>query len=156
MEMETATNWKQNGYTISIDKQFLQEEVIYNYLHHESYWAKGVPLEVVRTSIIHSAYCFGVYKGEPGAPGCQQVGFARVISDRATFAYLCDVFIVPSESGKGLGKWLMEVISEYPVMTRVRRFMLATRDAHGLYAKYGFGSLEEPEKFMATKRRPNV
>ncbi|MGO0059485.1 GNAT family N-acetyltransferase [Brevibacillus fluminis] len=144
--------WRKGTYTISTDKRFLQEDVIYGYLHEKSYWSNGIDREVVRRSIEHSAFCFGVFQGEPGAADCRQVGFARVISDCATFAYLCDVFILPEHSGGGLGKWLMEVITQYPPTSGVRRFLLATRDAHGLYAQYGFEPLAAPERYMAISR----
>ncbi|RNB90038.1 N-acetyltransferase [Brevibacillus fluminis] len=144
--------WRKGNYAISTDKRFLQEDVIYGYLHEKSYWSKGIDREVVRRSIEQSAFCFGVFQGEPGSADCRQVGFARVISDCATFAYLCDVFILPEHSGVGLGKWLMEVITQFPPISGVRRFLLATRDAHGLYAQYGFEPLAKPESFMAISR----
>lgn len=149
--MET-NQWRKEAFVISTDKHFLQEEVIYQYLHDVSYWNKGIERGVLTRSIQHSAYVFGVYHGEPGTAACQQVGFARVISDCAMFAYLCDVFILPEYSGHGLGKWLVEVITQHPVLRELRRFMLATHDAHGLYAKYGFEPLAEPDRFMAILR----
>jgi GNAT superfamily N-acetyltransferase len=107
----------------------------------ESYWAKGVPIDVVRRSIVHSL-CFGLYEGE------RQVGFARVVSDRATFAYLADVFVVESHRGRGLARLLMKAVVTHPELQGLRRWMLATRDAHGLYERFGFTPLPAPERFM--------
>ena len=106
-----------------------------------SYWARGIPFEVVERSIRHSL-CFGLYEG------AAQLGFARVITDRATFAYLADVFVVDSHRGRGLGKLLMDAVVAHPELQGLRRWMLATRDAHGLYAQYGFTALPAPERFM--------
>lgn len=128
------------AYTISTDKNALNIPYIHQFLV-TSYWAEGIPVEVVQRSI-EGSLCFGVYKNG------QQVGFARVISDMATFAYLSDVFIDESQRGQGLGKWLVEVILQYPSLQGLRRFMLATRDAHGLYAQYGFTSLSAVERWM--------
>src|SRR5678816_2946929 len=114
--------WKKGEYLISTDKEKINIETVYNYLNR-SYWAEGISLEVVKRSIENSL-CFGVYYHG------QLVGFARVISDFATFAYLADVFIVPEERGKGLSKSLMQVIIEHPQLQHLRRFVLATRDAH--------------------------
>ena len=113
-----------------------------------SYWAKGIPLETVQESIENSI-SFGVYHDQ------QLVGFARVISDRATFAYLADVFILPSHRGRGLSRWLMECIVSHPDLQGLRRWMLATQDAHGLYAKFGFTPLKSPESWMEI-HRPDV
>jgi GNAT superfamily N-acetyltransferase len=106
-----------------------------------SYWAKGIPVETVRLSIENSI-CFAVYHGR------QQVGFARIISDLATFAYLADVFILSSYRGRGLSLWLMECIVGHPDLQGLRRWMLATKDAHGLYAKFGFTPVRSPETWM--------
>src|SRR6185369_16005467 len=111
-----------DGFMISDDKTKLQPDVIHHFLRN-SYWAKDIPLEVVKRSIENSV-CFGVYSGN------KQVGFARVVSDLATFAYLADVFILEEYRGKGLSKRLMEYIMEYPQLQGLRRWMLATRDAH--------------------------
>lgn len=106
-----------------------------------SYWARGIPLEVVERSIRHSL-CFGLYEGPA------QIGFARVVTDRATFAYLADVFVLESHRGRGLARLLMAAIVAHPDLQGLRRWMLATRDAHGLYAQYGFTALPAPEVFM--------
>ena len=131
----------QENYFISSDKSKLDVDVIYNYLSKESYWAKGIPRNVVERSIEHSM-CFGVYSGE------MQVGFARIVSDRATYAYLADVFILPEHRGKGLSKLLMETITNHPDLQGLRKWMLATADAHGLYAQYAFTPLAKPERWM--------
>ncbi len=129
------------GFMISTDPIRLDVDVIYGYLHDRAYWAIGRPREVVANALRHSLN-FGVY--EDGA----QVGLARIISDYATFAYLCDVFILESHQGTGLGKWLIESVRAHPDLQGLRRWMLATRDAHGLYRQYGFSELSAPEKWM--------
>jgi GNAT superfamily N-acetyltransferase len=134
-------------YTISTNKDILNIPYIHAFLT-TSYWAEGIPVDTVQRSIAGSL-CFGVYKGE------QQVGFARVISDEATYAYLADVFIDETERGKGLSKWLVEVILQYPTLQGIRRFELRTRDAHGLYAQFGFTPLTNPEIYMLI-RFPDV
>ena len=130
-----------NGYRISTDKSQLQTDVIYQYLSEESYWAKDIPRSIVEKSIANSL-CFGIYHEK------EQIGFARVISDLATFAYLADVFVLPPHRGKGLSKWLMEVILAHPDLLTLRRFMLATQDAHGLYKQFGFDALPHPDRVM--------
>ncbi len=120
-----------NEYEISTDKKRLDPEFIHDYLANRSYWAKDIPLEVVKRSIEHSL-CFGVYHR------AVQVGFARVITDYATFAYLADVFVVEAHRGAGLGKWLVETVLDHPSMACLRMIALGTRDAHGLYERYGF------------------
>ncbi len=128
------------GITVDTDKSRLQLDVIHGFLA-ESYWAKGIPLEVLRRAIANSL-CFGVYDGE------RQVGFARVVTDCATFAYLADVFVLESHRGRGLAVRLMEAVTAHPQLHGLRRWVLVTRDAHGLYAKYGFTPLAAPERFM--------
>jgi len=115
----------------------------------KSYWAEGITKEIVSRSI-NGSICFGVFNNDPPAlasPG-RQVGFARMITDEATFAYLADVFIEEDHQGKGLSKWLMEVIMSYPGFQGLRRILLATRDAHGLYAQFGFTLLTSPDRWM--------
>jgi GNAT superfamily N-acetyltransferase len=129
-----------DGFTIDTDKAHLQLDTIHRFLC-ESYWAKGVPVEVLRRAIENSL-CFGVYDGD------EQVGFARVISDYATFAYLADVFVLESHRGRGLASRLMNAIISHPQLQGLRRWTLATRDAHGVYAKFGFTPLTSPERFM--------
>lgn len=135
-------NWHKDDFTINTDKSILSLEYIHQYLSEQSYWAKGIPIDTVKKAIENSL-CFGVYKGT------QMVGFARVISDYATFAYLADVFIDEAFRGLGLSKWLMEAILAHPELQGLRRFMLATRDAHGLYRQFNFTELANPEYMLA-------
>ena len=136
------------GFSISTNKKYLDVDLIHNFLNQEAYWSKGIPKETVIKSIENTTLCFGVYKGEIGNEGSEQVGFARVITDLATHAYLCDVFILPDYRKLGLSKWLMDVITNHSELEGVRRFMLATNDAHSLYKKYGFNHIDKPELFM--------
>ena len=131
-------------YIISDNKTRLDISLIQQFLSQESYWAQTGPLDIVERSIANSL-CFGVYKQE------QQVGFARVITDQATFAYLSDVFILPDHRGKGLSKQLIETISNWPSLQGLRRWVLITRDAHTLYEQFGFTALDKPEIFMQRK-----
>jgi GNAT superfamily N-acetyltransferase len=140
--------WRKNDFVISDDKSLLQIEVIQKFLSDESYWAKTRSLEQTKTAIENSL-CFGVYYKE------KQIGFARVISDFATFAYIGDVFILQEFRGKGLSKWLMQTMVDYPTLQGLRRWVLATKDAHGLYAQYEFSSLKFPERWME-KTAPNA
>jgi len=125
---------------ISTDRARLDLDVIHNFLTN-CYWAKGIPREVVAKSIEHSL-SFGVYDGSA------QIGFARVISDFATIAYLGDVFILESHRGRGLSKWLMECVMQHPELQGLRRWILLTRDAHGLYSQFGFKPLKSAERYM--------
>jgi GNAT superfamily N-acetyltransferase len=127
------------GYVISTDKSLLQINVVHHYLSNDSYWAANIPLETVQRSIEHS-FCFGIYRNE------QQVGFARVITDHATFAYLADVFILPQHRGKGLSKSMMHEIHDHPQLQGLRRWMLATRDAHDLYKQFGWQEITEEQR----------
>lgn len=135
-----SQEWRRGEFIISTDKQRLDLSVIHGFLT-TSYWAAGIPFEVVKRSIDHSLN-FGVYKGD------RQVGFARVITDYATFAYIGDVFILEDYRGWGLSKWLMEVIADHPELQGLRRWLLLTRDAHGLYRKTGFTEPKDPERYM--------
>jgi GNAT superfamily N-acetyltransferase len=128
--MELLTVFR-DEYEITTDKQRLDPERIHEFLANRSYWARGIPLEVVKRSIENSL-CFGVY--HRGG----QVGFARVITDFATFAYLADVFIEQPHRGTGLGKWLVATILDHPGLAGLRTILLGTQDAHGLYERYGF------------------
>jgi GNAT superfamily N-acetyltransferase len=132
--------WSKGDYEISTDPARIDIGMVHEFLTN-SYWAKGIPLETVLRSIENSI-AFGVYRGR------QQVGFARIISDQATFAYLADVFILPSFRGRGLSRWLMECIIGHPDLQELRRWMLATQDAHGLYAKFGFTPIKSSEPWM--------
>jgi GNAT superfamily N-acetyltransferase len=132
-------------FEISTDKKRLDLAMIHAFLANESYWAKGIPLGVVKRSIKNS-FCFGVYQGD------KQVGFARVITDYATTAYVGDVFILGPFRGKGLGKRLVKTIVEHPKLDGLRLWFLGTKDAHGLYRKYGFRNVAETpimERLMA-------
>ncbi|MFD2573656.1 GNAT family N-acetyltransferase [Spirosoma soli] len=133
-----------DNYTISTDKDKLNVPLIHQFLSQQSYWAQNIPIEIVQRSIDNSL-CFGVFYGD------EQVGFARVVSDQATFAYLADVFVLPEHRGKGLSKQLVETISDWPSLQGLRRWVLATRDAHTLYAQFGFTPLDKPDIFMLRK-----
>ena len=128
-------------YRISSDQNDLDIESIHKFISN-SYWAKGIPLEIL-TRAISNSLCFGVFDKERG-----QVGFARMVTDSATYAYLADVYILEGHRGKGLSKMLMEEIMSHPDLQGLRRMTLATADAHGLYEKYGFSELSNPEIFM--------
>jgi GNAT superfamily N-acetyltransferase len=139
--------WAKGEFQISTDPARIDLRAVHEFLTN-SYWARGIPLETVQRSIENSL-CFGIYHGD------RQIGFARVITDRATFAYLADVFVLPDYRGRGLSKWLMECIIAHPDLQGLRRWMLATQDAHELYAQYGFSSLKAPERWMEI-HRPDV
>jgi GNAT superfamily N-acetyltransferase len=135
-------DYQRDEYVISTDKNKLDVEVIYDYLSRRSYWARGRSLAIVQASIEHSL-CFGLYRGE------QQAGFARVVTDCATFGWLCDVFVLEDYRGLGLGKWLIECTVAHPDVRDLPLLILATRDAHDLYRHYGqFEALANPEKWM--------
>lgn len=138
-------NFRKGQYLISTDKSKLNIKVIHGYLSN-SYWAKNRSLRTSKLTLKNSL-CFGLYFKN------KQIGFARVITDYATFAYLADVFILEEHRGKGLSKWMMEVILNYSELQNLRRWFLATKDAHGLYEKFGFTSLKEPEKLMEMFRK---
>ena len=129
-----------NTYDISTDPSRLQLDAIHAYLVR-SYWSPGIPKDVVARAIAQSL-CFGVYHGQ------NQVGFARVVTDRATFAYLADVYVLEAHRGQGLSKRLVATVQSHPDLQGLRRFVLATADAHGLYAQFGFKPLSAPERMM--------
>lgn len=133
-----------SDYTINDDKTKLNLEVIHRFLSQDAYWCKNIPIKIVQRSIENSL-CFGVYLGD------DQVGFARVITDQATFGYLADVFILPEHRGKGLSKQLVAFIMAYPALQGLRRMMLVTFDAHGLYEQFGFKPIDMPENTMSIK-----
>jgi GNAT superfamily N-acetyltransferase len=132
--------WTKHEFLITTDKSKIDIEYVHWFLAH-CYWAERIPIEVVQRSV-EGSLCFSVVYLN------HQVGFARVITDEATFAYLADVFIDENFRGRGLGKWLMEVILNYPALQGLRRFLLATRDAHGLYKQFGFQHLDNPDRCM--------
>ena len=136
-----SQEWRRGDYVISTERARLDVGVIHDYLSNSSYWAAGRSLESVRRSIENSV-AFGLYKGE------RQIGFARVITDYATFAWLADVFVLEEFRGQGLGKWLVEVILAHPQLQGFRRWVLATKDAHELYRRFGFAELKLPERWM--------
>jgi GNAT superfamily N-acetyltransferase len=132
------------SYRISTDPRLLDVDAIHAFLTR-SYWAPGIPREIVAASL-RSSLCFGLFDGPA------QIGFARVISDLATFAYLCDVYVLEEFRGRGLAKWLLKVVTSHPDLQGLRRFVLATRDAHSLYENFGFVPLNKPEIFMEILR----
>jgi GNAT superfamily N-acetyltransferase len=141
------TEWHRGEYTVTTDPARVDLAVVHGYLAG-SYWAKDIPLEVVRRSIEHSLN-FSVYHG------AEQVGFARVITDYATFGYVGDVFVLEAHRGRGLSKWVMELIVAHPKLQGFRRWVLLTRDAHGLYRQFGFTPIAAPDRYME-RWRPNA
>jgi len=134
--------WRRGGYVISTDPSMLDLGAVHGFLQR-SYWAADRPLETVQRSVERSLN-FGLYR----AGDRSQVGFARVVTDFATFAWLCDVFVDEDHRGQGLGVWLMETVVDHPELQCLRLWMLGTRDAHGLYEKSGFTPLSVPERWM--------
>ena len=134
-------SWERGEYLITTDRSRLDVALIHNFLSNESYWAVGRSVEVVKRSLDNSL-CFGIYRKT------EQVGFARVVTDSATFAWLADVFVVSEHRRRGLAKWLMEVILTHPDLQGFRRWVLATKDAHSLYVHFGFIPLHRPERWM--------
>ena len=132
--------WKRGPLSISTDPSRLDRELIHRFLG-ASYWAAGIPREIVDRSI-EGALCFGMFDGD------RQIGFARAITDRATFAYLADVFVVESHRGRGLANWMMQVIMGHPELQGLRRWILMTRDAHGLYRKFGFREIADATRCL--------
>lgn len=141
-------------YSITTDKRRLNIPMIHRYLSESSYWARGRSLETVARSVEHSL-CFGVFHDDAA-----QVGFARVVTDYSTFAWLCDVFILEEHRGRGLGKRLVQEVVSHTDLAHLRRILLATRDAHVLYRRYGaFHELTNPERWMerqAADRSPET
>jgi GNAT superfamily N-acetyltransferase len=131
-------------YTISTDPRRLDETAVGRFLA-QSYWAAGIPADTLRRSLAGSL-CFGLFHGT------DQIGFARVVTDRATFAWLCDVWIEEPHRGEGLGQWLVETVVAHPDLQGLRRFLLATRDAHSLYGRFGFQAPARPDAFMEIHR----
>lgn len=136
-----SSEWQREEFSISTDRARLDIAVIHNFLTTDSYWAQGRTVETIKRSIENSLN-FGVYHRQ------QQVGFARVVTDYATFAWLADVFVFDEYRGRGLGKWLVEVILSHPELQGFRRWVLATKDAHELYRRFGFIELKRPERWM--------
>lgn len=133
-------DYTKGQYWITTDPQKLDLDAIHAYLSR-SFWAEGIPKQTVAKAIAHSL-CFGLFDGG------EQIGLARVVTDRATFAYLCDVYVLERYRGRGLGKWLIETVMAHPDLQGLRRFQLVTRDAHGLYSRHGFDAPVNPERHM--------
>jgi GNAT superfamily N-acetyltransferase len=136
---------REDGFVVSTDPARLDREAIFAFLR-TAYWSVGVPREVIERSLEHSIP-FGLYD-----PEGRQAGFARVASDRAVFAYLGDVFVLPEYRGRGLGVWLVQCVLEHPELQGLRRWYLATADAHELYRRFGFGEPRSPEQHMFLER----
>ena len=133
--------WNKDKFTLTDRQEDLDIDFIYSFLSNVSYWSKKIPKNIVVKSLDNSL-CFGLFEGN------KQIGFGRAITDRATFAYLADVFVLESYRGQGLGKWLVDCMLAHPDIAGLRRWMLATADAHELYKQYGFTALESPERLM--------
>jgi len=133
-------DFTKDRFIISTEKEKLDVDLIHSFLNR-TYWAEGISKEIIRRSI-EGSLCFGVFENH------KQVGFARTITDKATFAYLADVFIIEEYRGRGLSKWLMEVIMSHPDLQGLRRMILVTKDAHGLYKQFGFTSLINVDRWM--------
>jgi GNAT superfamily N-acetyltransferase len=159
LNTEALMEYRRGEFLISTSRERLSLDVVYDFLTN-CYWAKGIPREVVARSIEHSL-CFGIYDESPRLAKearhgvAEQVGFARVVSDFATVAYLGDVFVLESHRGQGLATWLMECVMKHPALQNLRRWILLTRDAHGLYSQFGFTPVKAPERYMEL-HRPNV
>ena len=141
------TEWKQNEFVVSTNPARLDVAAIHAFLTR-AYWSEQIPREVIERAVKHSL-CFGLFEGNA------QIGLARVVTDNATFAYLCDVYVLESYRGRGLGKWLIECVMAHPQLQGLRRFNLVTRDAHGLYAPHGFKPLAKPESHME-RHKPDI
>jgi GNAT superfamily N-acetyltransferase len=138
---------KQGDLNLTTDPAKLDLERIHHYLSGQSYWARGMDRDRFERSV-QGSLCFGIYSG------AEQLAFARVVTDRATFAYLCDVFVLPAHQGRGLGKWLVAAIHRHPELQGLRRWLLATRDAHGLYKQLGWSELASPDRLMELTASP--
>jgi GNAT superfamily N-acetyltransferase len=134
-------NWQRGEFEITTDQARLDLDVIHDYLARQSYWARGIPRPTLEKSVRNSL-CFGLFEAT------RQVGLARVVSDYATIAYLGDVFVLPEYQGRGLAQWLMQCVVAHPDLQNLRRWILVTKDAHGLYRKYGFAQLAQQQNFM--------
>jgi len=139
-----AFETKRDNFCISTDPARLDVDAMHGFLSR-AYWSEGIPRETIARAIQNSL-CFGLYDGS------RQIGLARVITDKATFAYLCDVYVLEDYQGNGLGTWLMTVVFSHPELQNLRRFSLVTRDAHGLYEKFGFQRVAEPGRHMEIAR----
>jgi len=145
-QVERTFEAERDGFQISTDVSRLDRVLIHEFLNERSYWAKGIPFEVVSRSIDHSLN-FGLYDAT------QQLGYGRAITDRATFAFIRDVFVLESHRGRGLGEWLVATMLQHPDLQGLRRVMLVTRDAQSLYQRLGFRPLSRPDRFLAVETR---
>jgi GNAT superfamily N-acetyltransferase len=141
----TPFELQRGTFSISTDPKRQDVSAIHAYLS-QSYWAEGIPADLVAKSVENSL-CFGLFDGT------RQIGLARVITDKTTFAYLCDVYVLEKYRSRGLGKWLIEAVRAHPQLQNLRRFVLITRDAHGLYGQFGFTSLNSPDRYMELVHR---
>jgi GNAT superfamily N-acetyltransferase len=141
MKAGPTREWSRNEYTVSTDDALLDIGIIHDFIANQSYWGQGRKIETVQRALDNSLN-FGLYTNG------QQIGFARVVTDFATFAWVADVFILEEHRGKGLSKWLMDIILAHPELQQFRRWVLATKDAHELYRKFGFNELKRPERWM--------
>jgi GNAT superfamily N-acetyltransferase len=132
-------------YTVSTDPRDLDRDAVFRYLHDEAYWSQGISRETFDRALDNSL-------NFTARRGSTVVGFARVVTDRATFAWLCDVFVLPAHRGNGVSRLLMDAVMTHPELAGLRNFLLATRDAHGLYEKFGFRPLAEPTRWMVIRR----
>jgi hypothetical protein len=145
---EAVASWRRSDCEVSTDRARLDIALVHGWIATQSYWAAGIPRETFERAVANSLP-FGVYRGT------QQVGFARVVTDRATYAYLCDVWIDAPGRGAGLGKWLVECVLAHPDLQQLRRHCLMTRDAHALYAGFGFKPMPDPTRYLEI-HRPEV
>ncbi len=136
-------DWQKNGYQVSTDPARLDLDVVHGFLR-TAYWSEGIPRDVVARAM-NGSLNFGLYSGQ------RQIGYARVVTDKATFAWICDVFVVEAERGRGLGRWLIACVMDHPALQGLRRWMLSTADAHQLYRAFGFEIPAEPERLMARR-----
>lgn len=150
-----APTWERDGFVVDTDRERLDIQTIHGFLS-ESYWSPGIPREAVERAIAHSL-CFGIYEvdghNDTARPE-RQVGFGRLVTDMTSFAYLADVFVLPAYRGRGLARWMTSCALAHPELQTVRRWLLSTADAHGVYAAVGFEPLPEPGRYMTIKRVP--
>jgi len=143
-----AIEWSRDGYEVSDDQRRLDLGAVHRFISKQSYWAEGISQALLARAVAHSL-CFGLYRG------AEQAGFARVVTDRATYGYLCDVYVEPAHRGKGLGKWLVDCVLKHPDLQGLRRIALMTRDAHDLYRPFGFRAMPEATRYLEI-HRPDV
>ncbi|SAL01710.1 GNAT family N-acetyltransferase [Caballeronia ptereochthonis] len=139
--------WNWDDYRLSTDIDEFDFDVVHRYLSEVAYWSPGIAREKVERAARHSL-AFGLFLG------AEQIGYARVITDITTFAYLADVFVLPGHQGTGLGKWMIQCVMAHPDLQGLRRMMLVTSDAHGLYARHGFAASARPERIMEKLGKP--